>query len=42
MGSEDRARPRQPSQGRAVGEKALREDPAFADAQQFLDEIGGA
>ncbi|HUJ57745.1 MAG TPA: hypothetical protein VLX92_04620, partial [Kofleriaceae bacterium] len=22
--------------------KALREDPAFADAQQFLDEIGGA
>ena len=22
--------------------KALREDPAFADAQQFLDELGGA
>ena len=21
--------------------KALREDPAFADAQQFLDELGG-
>ena len=22
--------------------KALREDPAFADAQQFLDELGGS
>ncbi|MBE7453537.1 MAG: hypothetical protein HS111_33150 [Kofleriaceae bacterium] len=35
----DRARPRQPTAGRAAARSALREDPAFAEAQQFLDEL---